>query len=582
MSARCPRNPKMSMTSDRPSPVWGFVLCALSLWTGPSLAQESLPEPIDPLAGLYRVEPDQTAEITAHGLCKQVTNRNAAPILVPTRRPEEWAIGTAAFLVLPPVGVEVAPCVTQVIDQILTSFTVSPFVDLSGQKTNTITYSNEAEMRGDAAPLAFTVTGGPDAAASINDGAWVTSGTIGPGDRIRLRARTSASFNTPVSTRLQIEDYAGTWQATTGDVSQSCVMTSVNASTNGWGTWWGDTLSVLWSGSLPGRTSITNVDTNCGLTGPVPIEVLGYEESTLSGTVTTPGGYPQIRINGGPAVTEAMYTPGDSLEILYTTPVGHALSYVTLRLNGYGTATYGQGTVSAKPALSLPTSFNYGSKAAGWSASMVSNSYKLSGSTSSSTWYPSTMAVVSSPWTWSPTISMTAWSVSPSSTPASIKLVKNGVDQASLPVTFASGDTIALKLKSPSSGSGTMRYRMLSTSGSPLGASSDYFIASFDGTLSTGNFSPAGAARSTVVTSNSLWAAPLASCGTASLNVPTSFSTFDTSIIVNGVSKGRTLVTICNGDEVQLKTKTPTFNSGTGNFTLTMTNWTKTWSVTYN
>lgn len=581
MRSRAFQKAKTRKTPGWAAPAWSFLLCAASLLAGTSLAQESPPEFIDPLSGIYRVEPDQTAEIMAHGLCKQITNRNADPILVPTRLAEEWSIGSAAFLILPPVGVEVAPCVTQPIDQILTSFTVSPFVDLDGQSLNAITYSNVAELRGDVDPMPFSISGGPEAAASINDGAWVNSGIIQPGDTIRLRARTADAYNATVATELDVAEYTGTWNASTGSVQASCSVHQVTASAGSWGTWWGDRLSVLWAGSMPGRTAVQGSSTFCGFTGPVPVEILGYEETVMSGTLAASGGNPTMRINGGPEVTKAIYTPGDTLEILYDTADGHALSVVTMRFNGFGTGSYGYSTVSAKPGLSLPASFSYGTKTAGWSASMVSNAHTLSGGTSSSTWYPTTMEVVSAPWTWTPTISMTASSGPSTAFPAAVKIIKNGVEQASLPVTAAVGDTIALKLKAPASGTGTMQYRMVSTSGGRLGGSSDYFVANFDGALSSGNFNSVSSAKNTTVTSNSLWAAPLSFCQTGSVNVPTGFNSLSTTINVNGVNRGKFGVSICNGDEVKLITKTPSLGTGVGNFTLTVSGWTKTWSVSY-
>lgn len=57
------------------------------------------------------VATDETRAITAHGICRKVTNGNAAAIMVPTRSPDEWATGrTHSFLSNVPPGVIVALC----------------------------------------------------------------------------------------------------------------------------------------------------------------------------------------------------------------------------------------------------------------------------------------------------------------------------------------------------------------------------------------------------------------------------------------------------------------------------------------
>ena len=56
------------------------------------------------------VEPGEREKITAHGVCRQVTNGNGNAVMIPLSSPGEWSEGGAAFLAAPRSGMTVENC----------------------------------------------------------------------------------------------------------------------------------------------------------------------------------------------------------------------------------------------------------------------------------------------------------------------------------------------------------------------------------------------------------------------------------------------------------------------------------------
>lgn len=48
--------------------------------------------------------------VEAHNVCREVENLTGAPIMIPHATPEEWSVGTSAFLQNPYQNVNVSPC----------------------------------------------------------------------------------------------------------------------------------------------------------------------------------------------------------------------------------------------------------------------------------------------------------------------------------------------------------------------------------------------------------------------------------------------------------------------------------------
>lgn len=63
------------------------------------------------LVGIDKVpERGGTARISKHGFCRIIRNNTVMPVLIPSRTPAEWSVGTAAFLNNLPVGVTATNC----------------------------------------------------------------------------------------------------------------------------------------------------------------------------------------------------------------------------------------------------------------------------------------------------------------------------------------------------------------------------------------------------------------------------------------------------------------------------------------
>lgn len=75
------------------------LLLALILWPGVIAAQTQA-----------FVEPGEREKITAHGVCRQVTNGNGNAVMIPLSSPGEWSEGGAAFLAAPRPGMTVENC----------------------------------------------------------------------------------------------------------------------------------------------------------------------------------------------------------------------------------------------------------------------------------------------------------------------------------------------------------------------------------------------------------------------------------------------------------------------------------------
>lgn len=86
------------------------------------------------------------------------------------------------------------------------------FVDVVDVNLSTLTWSNTITPTGYDVTVAWTCTGGE---ASVNNGAWATSGTINPGETVQLRATSSSTYATAVSATLTIGGVSDVWYVIT-------------------------------------------------------------------------------------------------------------------------------------------------------------------------------------------------------------------------------------------------------------------------------------------------------------------------------------------------------------------------------
>ena len=69
--------------------------------TGPTLAQE-----------MSTVHSGGRVEINAHGVCRRVHNGTSNGVMIPIKSPQEWSVGTNAFLQNVPTGMTAYACVS--------------------------------------------------------------------------------------------------------------------------------------------------------------------------------------------------------------------------------------------------------------------------------------------------------------------------------------------------------------------------------------------------------------------------------------------------------------------------------------
>lgn len=77
-----------------------MVFCVLSALVG-----------VAPVMGdTVTIPPEQRRAISAHGVCRQVSNLNPHPVMIPIRTPDEWSAGLSSFLSAARQGMIVTSC----------------------------------------------------------------------------------------------------------------------------------------------------------------------------------------------------------------------------------------------------------------------------------------------------------------------------------------------------------------------------------------------------------------------------------------------------------------------------------------
>lgn len=89
------------------------------------------------------------------------------------------------------------------------------FSNLTNQAVSTQVQSNAVTISGFDGPLTVSVSGNGSPQLQVAGGAWVTSGLISPGQSLRLRLTTSASYSTAHTATVTLGTYSTAWSATT-------------------------------------------------------------------------------------------------------------------------------------------------------------------------------------------------------------------------------------------------------------------------------------------------------------------------------------------------------------------------------
>lgn len=467
----------------------------------------------------------------------------------------------------------------------------SELINLSSVPTNYVVTSNAVQVASGSPESPFIVEGDGSPEASINGGAWTTSGTVTGGDQIRVRQTSSPTLSTTTATTLSVGGSPVTWSVSTG-VSSSC---SLSQSFAGFGAIWGfypnDRVSLGVSGygvrrlsnmsgtsgvSTSGPSSWTgDISSFCGWTASVLVEIKSF---TATGALEDTA---RIRINEGPEVTSGMFAPGDKLQIVFTTsPQFSGSNSFQLTLNGgSGTYSYSHSNVSQVPSVISPPTMSftsipklslalaYGNVTAANSATVTSSAWVVpSLSVSKAQWYPAglpyfTVESNNFPTTGRAFVSIDA---SSSTTPVTSTLRRGTTSISSRSEVFG-GDSLTIRMTIPPSGSGTLNRRFVlqeTVTGVSTVDPSRWLVtypippmpANFDARM--------GAARSTSYTSNTITVSGITAFGgcnsSASATKTTDLNSLYTKVVVNGTERSiSSSFRICNGDLVALQMRTP-------------------------
>jgi hypothetical protein len=142
-----------------------------------------------------RIPSGVTGEINRHGSCARVTNNSGFPMAVFHRTSPEWlSTATGSFLRRVPPAVSVQPCAP---DTTPNSFTIMNGLVCAawdgtnaGPRSLTSTSSAATPTGYDTISTAsISTTGIGTSTLSVNNGPWVTSASISPGQSIRIRTQ---------------------------------------------------------------------------------------------------------------------------------------------------------------------------------------------------------------------------------------------------------------------------------------------------------------------------------------------------------------------------------------------------------
>jgi len=462
-------------------------------------------------------------------------------------------------------------------------------INLSSVPTNFSVSSNTLQIASDVPDSPFTLTGSGSPQLSINGGAWVTSGTVTGGDEIRLRQTTSGILSTARTAELSVDGSSVTWSVTTG-VSSACTLSQSFAGAGAiWGFYPNDRVSLGVSGygvrrlsnmsgtsgvSTSGPSSWTgDISSFCGWTDSVPVEIKSF---TATGALEDTA---RIRINEGPEVTSGMFAPGDKLQIVFTTsPQFSGSNSFQLTLNGgSGAYSYSHSNVSQVPSVISPPTMSftsipklslalaYGDVTAANSATVTSSAWVVpSLSVSKDQWYPAGLPYFTVESNNFPTTGRAFVNINSSLTSASAfnVLLRRGTTSISNGTEVFAGNSLTIRLTTPSSGSGLIRRRfaLQETVGGITTVDASHWQVTFPIPPLPASFDAVtGAVGYTLYTSNTLTVSGITAfggCNTASVTATSGVT--NTAALVNGVAVSfPSSFSLCNGNTIALRTRTP-------------------------
>jgi hypothetical protein len=207
-------------------------------------------------------------------------------------------------------------------DQVTWSVTTLPQLSLgltnvTGAGLNLLTTSNTATTSGTSGTHSIYTSGSGDGQISIGGGTWTTSGNLTTGQTIAARITSSSIFSDTKSVDIACDacgGRVGRWTVTTGTMSIPAFASVTNASVN--------------------TVYTSNIVTVTGTAASAPL--------TVGGTGT------QISINGGAWVTSGTISPGQTLQVRFT-------SSASAGTTAYAYVYYGQFSTSFAVTTGSPT-----------------------------------------------------------------------------------------------------------------------------------------------------------------------------------------------------------------------------------
>jgi hypothetical protein len=176
---------------------------------------------------------------------------------------------------------------------------------LTAQAGNALVESQAVVPQNYTNPAAVSVSGG-GAQVSINGGAWVTSGTISPGQPLKLRLTTGTANGGSTSATVTVGGVSATWSVTTSNLTPTAF-------------------------SFP---ATTGADPSVFVaSGSITVAGLGTQA-----TATASGGH--VTVNGGGLATTATVRNGDVLQLFATTGSAYGTSQAVTLTVGAGAATW--------------------------------------------------------------------------------------------------------------------------------------------------------------------------------------------------------------------------------------------------
>ncbi|MCE6957916.1 hypothetical protein LAZ40_02435 [Cereibacter sphaeroides] len=227
------------------------------------------------------------------------------------------------------------------------------FVSVSNQLLDTLVTSNTVSISGLASSSTISVTGSGAPLLSINEGPWVTTGTVSNGNTVKLQLRTSGEPLTTVSAVANLGGVSSAFSATTGDNTP-------------------DAFTFPSKIDQPGGTTIySDPVIMSGMTIPEPV------------IITNTSGY-GVLIDGMPAESLGTVTRGEAFG-----PISNGQELVVFERSPSGSnsgVTNGKVTIGGRSAIftvwtidSTPDGFTFVPAVAGSGQSMTSNEVTVAG-----------------------------------------------------------------------------------------------------------------------------------------------------------------------------------------------------------